>query len=49
LAVRRALIELAHEGYHAEIADGALATAAHLGNRVRLAVRDRIVTGVAVG
>jgi hypothetical protein len=48
--VAAALIELAHQGFHAEVAgDDGPRTGAFLSNRVHLTVRDGVVSGVTVG
>lgn len=46
--VAQALIELAHEGFQAELADAAH-TQAYVSNRVHVTVHDGFVIGVTVG
>jgi hypothetical protein len=52
LPVRQALVDLAHEGFDAEVAtpgDDQRKAALWLSNRVRLVVRDGVVQEVVVG
>lgn len=49
--IARALIELAHEGFHAEVVtgDSTIHTLEFHSGRVRLVVRDGLVTDATVG
>ncbi|MFI5610705.1 hypothetical protein [Amycolatopsis sp. NPDC051903] len=47
--VRRAVIELEHQGYTVDVPTGHDRALIWLSNRVRLVARDGLITGVIVG